>query len=161
MKAMRRFSNRSRSRGFTLIEALVSLLVLSIGLLGVAALQLTSLRANTSASTRSQATFLAYDITDRMRANRNVATNTTAYNIDFGEDTAASPATVAENDLKDWLVRLKNALGPDAQAQVQNLGNSMVAVRLRWNDSHGDTLNSANSAMTATPDITFEIRARI
>ena len=59
-----------RSRGFTLVEVLVALVVLSIGLLGVAALQLTSLRSNHSSAMRSQATFLAYDIIDRMRANR-------------------------------------------------------------------------------------------
>src|SRR5262249_56408603 len=66
---LRNPSRSRRARGFTLIEALVALLVLSIGLLGVAALQLTSLRSNPSSSFRSQATLLAYDVVDRMRAN--------------------------------------------------------------------------------------------
>ena len=56
-------------KGFTLLEVLIALLVLSIGLLGLAALQTTGLRSNQMASIRTTATQLAYDITDRMRAN--------------------------------------------------------------------------------------------
>jgi type IV pilus assembly protein PilV len=59
----------NRSRGFTLIEVLVSLVVLSIGLLGMAKLVLVSSHANDSAYLRSQATALAYEILDKMRAN--------------------------------------------------------------------------------------------
>jgi type IV pilus assembly protein PilV len=56
-------------QGFTLLEVLIALLVLSIGLLGLAALQTTGLRSNEMASMRTTSTMLAYDITDRMRAN--------------------------------------------------------------------------------------------
>jgi type IV pilus assembly protein PilV len=63
----------SRSRGFTLLEILVALLILTIGLLGLGTLQMTSLRYNHSALLRSQATLLAQDILDRMRANRATA----------------------------------------------------------------------------------------
>jgi type IV pilus assembly protein PilV len=55
--------------GFTLLEVLIALLILSIGLLGLAALQTTGLRSNQMASMRTLATTTAYDITDRMRAN--------------------------------------------------------------------------------------------
>lgn len=55
--------------GFSLIEVLITVIVLSIGLLGMAALQLASLRDSNRANERSIATVLAYDITDRMRAN--------------------------------------------------------------------------------------------
>lgn len=159
---MKAFPHSVRSaRGFTLVEALVSLLVLSIGLLGVAALQLSSLRANNSASYRSQATFLAYDIADRMRANR-AAALANAYNIGFGEATASSPATVAERDLKDWLDRVSASLPGSPTAQVQSLGNAMFAIRIRWNDTHGDSLNTSSGAMSAvTGDVTFEMRTRI
>lgn len=56
-------------RGFSLVEALVALLVLSIGLLGLALLQGQGLKFNTDAYLRTQATILAYDIIDRMQAN--------------------------------------------------------------------------------------------
>lgn len=62
-----------RQKGFTLLEVLVAVLVLAIGLLGLAGLQATSLRVNQSASMRSQATNLAYDMADRIRANRDAA----------------------------------------------------------------------------------------
>jgi len=72
-------TRRRRGRGFSLIEVLVALLVLSIGLLGLAALQVQGLRFNHDALVRTQATNLAYDIVDRMRANRaNVAAYTAA-----------------------------------------------------------------------------------
>lgn len=57
------------NHGFSLLEVLVALLVLSIGLLGLALLQTTSLRMNTESYSRTQATILAYDIIDRMRVN--------------------------------------------------------------------------------------------
>ncbi len=58
------------NEGFTLLEILVAVLVLSIGLLGIAGLQVTGLRFNHSAYARTQATLLAYELADRMRANR-------------------------------------------------------------------------------------------
>jgi type IV pilus assembly protein PilV len=62
-----------RVAGFTLIEVLVALVVLSIGLLGIAALYVETLRANRSALVRTQAIALASDLADRIRANRNPA----------------------------------------------------------------------------------------
>jgi type IV pilus assembly protein PilV len=56
-------------RGFSLVEALVALVVMSIGLLGIAALYVESLRSGTSALMRSQAVALASDMADRIRAN--------------------------------------------------------------------------------------------
>jgi type IV pilus assembly protein PilV len=62
-------SNRQarRQRGFTIIEAMVALFVISVGLLGVAGLQARGMRYNHDAYIRSQATILAYDIMDKMR----------------------------------------------------------------------------------------------
>ena len=62
-------SQKNDQQGFTLLEVLIALLVLSIGLLGLAALQTTGLRSNQMANMRTVATQLAYDIADRMRAN--------------------------------------------------------------------------------------------
>lgn len=56
-------------KGFTLVEVLVALLILSIGLLGLAGLQAGGLRSNHSAYLRSQAVMLAHDMADRMRSN--------------------------------------------------------------------------------------------
>jgi type IV pilus assembly protein PilV len=57
-------------RGFSLIEVLIALLVLSVGLLGLAMLQIQGFRFNTNSYQRTQATMLANDIIDRIRANK-------------------------------------------------------------------------------------------
>jgi type IV pilus assembly protein PilV len=88
--------------GFSLLEVLIALLVLSIGLLGLAALQTTSLRSNEMASMRTTATQLAYDISDRMRANpAGVADN--QYVIALTEDPGDTSATGrALDDITEW-----------------------------------------------------------
>ena len=62
-----------RQRGFTLLEVLIAVMLLAVGLLGLAGLQAVSLRNNHSAYLRSQATMLTYDIIDSMRTNRSAA----------------------------------------------------------------------------------------
>jgi type IV pilus assembly protein PilV len=133
MKDMHR--NRRRIRGFTLVEALVTLLVLSIGLLGVAVLQLTSLRANHSASMRSQATLLAYEVVDRMRANRNRAL-AGDYDIDLGD--TPGTGTVAEDDLDMWKTNL--ATLPEGDGAIERDvvdGQTIFIVTVQWDDSRG------------------------
>jgi type IV pilus assembly protein PilV len=70
---------RASHRGFTLIEALVALVVLGVGMLGVAALYLDTLRGGRSALYRQQAVSLAADLSDRLRADRNACGNPVAY----------------------------------------------------------------------------------
>ena len=62
-------SFKDKQRGFTLLEILITVLIMSIGLLGLAGLQVTSLKNNHSSYQRTQVTLLAYDIVDRMRSN--------------------------------------------------------------------------------------------
>lgn len=116
------------SNGFTLVEVLVTLLVLSIGLLGIAKLLLVSSRANDSAYLRTQATALAYSMLDSMRANRQTAVS---HGYDGSSDTvtnpgvtcsaAASPctdATIAQYDLWQWKNELTAGLGPSGGGTV-------------------------------------------
>ena len=99
---------RQRQTGFTLIEVLVSVLVLSIGLIGVAALQGVSLKNTQSAFMRSQATALAYDLADRMRANR-LSAEIGLYDPDTAaavsackSTTGCIPQDMAKHDLAEW-----------------------------------------------------------
>lgn len=132
-------SRPHRVRGFTLIEALVALLVLSIGLLGIAALQLSSLRSNYSASLRSQATLLAYDIVDRMRANQIAAANG-AYIIGLTTTPTGGSGIVAQDDLARWKQNLTDTLGPTAQGSIASAGVGSAAtytITIQWDDSRG------------------------
>lgn len=127
-------AGRTYGRGFTLVEALVALLALSIGLLGVAGLQLTGLRANLSAAWRSQATYLSYDILDRMRANRNNRAN---YAI--GTGAAPGGGSVADIDLAAWKTNLAATLPlGDGTVTVGGPDNTVITVTIQWDDSRGE-----------------------
>ena len=123
---------RKTQRGTTLVEVLVALVVLSVGLLGIAALQMTSLRNNRGAHLRSQAQVLAYDIADRMRANRNVAL-ANAYVVALGVTPAGG--TLNALDLQEWKATLAQAL-PSGDGEITRVGN-MFRIRITWTDSLG------------------------
>lgn len=130
---------RKRIGGFTLLEVLVAVIVLSIGLLGLAGLQAVGLRSNHSATLRSQSTALAYDIVDRMRANRAAALKGD-YNVDFTSTPVCDTnptlsGTVAENDLTQWKANLACSL-PSGDGKIE-LSNSLFTISLKWDDSRG------------------------
>lgn len=90
----------NRSKGFSLVEVLVALLVLSIGLLGLAMLQVQGMKYNTNSYQRTQATLLAYDIIDRIRANK-VGADAGSYCLNVTASATApceTNAVVAVND---------------------------------------------------------------
>jgi type IV pilus assembly protein PilV len=123
----------SRQHGLTLIEVLIAVLVLSIGLLGLAGLQATSLQFNHSANLRSQATNLAYEMTDRMRANREAALNG-QYNLAVGGTPTAG--TVPGDDLAAWRESLSDRL-PSGTGSVEVDANGIATVVVQWDDSRG------------------------
>jgi type IV pilus assembly protein PilV len=127
-------------RGMTLVEILVALVVISVGLLGVAALQLVSLRNSQGSYLRSQATALADDIIDRMRANRTVALAPSHdYDIGFGETiTLDADSTRADHDRAEWKSSLladlpKTQDGDDADGKIAVVG-TIVTVTIRWGE---------------------------
>jgi type IV pilus assembly protein PilV len=127
-------SRRTQS-GVTLIEVLITVVIISIGLLGIAALQLTSLRSSTDSVGRSKATWLAADIIDHMRANA-IAARAGAYVITIGDP--GSGATVAKQDLIRWKTLLlssatNNAGLPLGDGSITLAGN-IVTVTLQWQE---------------------------
>jgi len=122
------------NRGFTLVEVLVAVVILSIGLLAVAGMQTTSLRGGNNALYRSQAVLGAEDILDRMRANRAAALNG-AYDIALTASAPTSPATLANEDLAEW----KNTLAinlPSGDGSVDVAAGEATVV-VEWQDSYG------------------------
>ena len=105
--------------GFSLLEILIAVLVLSIGILGMSGLQLSSLRNNQQSYQRSQATALVSGLMDRMRANRaqaaqgsyTLAVNTTPTAPTVNCESAnCTPAQLATYDLSSWYTTLNQTL---------------------------------------------------
>jgi type IV pilus assembly protein PilV len=127
-----------KSSGMTLVEILIALLILSIGLLGLASLQTLSLKFNTSAYYRTQATQLAYDFADRMRANRQAALDGDYAIAAFEDPPPACVAfvgggTQAQNDKEAW----RNALAcriPQSTGRVVPNGAEFT-ISVQWTDS--------------------------
>jgi type IV pilus assembly protein PilV len=133
----------NRQQGFTLLEVLIALLVLSIGLLGLAALQTTGLRSNEMASMRTTSTMLAYDISDRMRANPQGVTKGEYIKPVSGTppDCIAGdcePEELAAFDLSQWTTAI--ALLPGGQGDItQTAGPPLVhTITVRWDENRTD-----------------------
>lgn len=119
-----------QAKGFGLIEILVSMLVLGIGILGMVGLQLNAMKLNQTAGVRSQATFLAYDIADRMRANTSAAL-AGAYDIAL-TGSAPSGDTIAAVDLGIWKTALANQLPAGAGSITRN--GLVLRVIVQWDE---------------------------
>lgn len=114
----------SPQQGFTMVEVLVALVVLAIGLLGIAALYLNSLQSGRTAIYRTEAITLAADLADRIRMNR---TAQAAYATLFADAPVAVPACattggcsdadLAATDLSNWKAAIAQLL-PGGQGQV-------------------------------------------
>jgi type IV pilus assembly protein PilV len=143
-------------QGFSLIEVLVALLVLSIGLLGLAALQTTSLKYNTESYFRTQATYFVYDIVDRMRINSAAVASGGAYDVsdasavstllsDYGtcrtsscdcDNTSCNSTDLATYDLGKWYDRM-NAILPgakDSPATIAIDASKKVTITVNWQE---------------------------
>lgn len=123
--------------GFTLLEVLIAVVVLSIGLLGLAGLQTTGLRNNQDAYVRTVATTLANDMADRMRANMagfNAGNydNNAAQSAICETNSGCSPQAMAQHDTFLWNQAL--AALPSGQGDVATNGG-IVTVTVRWDSN--------------------------
>jgi type IV pilus assembly protein PilV len=156
-----------KSGGFTLIEVMIAMVILAVGLLGLAGLQATGLRNNQSAYNRSQATQLAYDMSDRIRANliqaREFASSVydtttpstaaikTACNAIAG---TCSPEDMAENDLFEWNRNLTTTL-PNGVGDIEVSG-TVYTIIVTWVDKR-DAVNEANNDDDTRFEMSFQL----
>ena len=143
--------------GTSLLEVLIAVVVLSVGLLGLAGLQIAGLRVNQGAMQRSQATMLAYDVFDRMRSDRIAAL---AGKYDAGVASPVSSATLADStnlSIKQWGLSLGRSL-VDAEARICRTNNpaSMACVgsgeyfivEIRWLDENDRTADATKQIVS-------------
>ena len=142
---MSRLRNPVRARGFSLVEVLVAIVVLSIGLLGLAALQVSGLRVGQSSFYRAQAAQFATDMADRLRANAGEARSC---ELALTEPTPASPTTTCGRDLAEWRNRLRTLPGGNGAVQIDA---NLVTITVQWDDSRGG----------GATDQTFELVTRL
>jgi type IV pilus assembly protein PilV len=144
--------------GFTLIEVLIALVVLAVGMLGIASLLLNGLQSSRIAVLRTQAVVLAADMGDRIRANRMAGA---AYSLTPGTELSnpgkacSSPGQctatdVAALDLYSWQQSVLRAL-PGAEtsiavAPVGALNSNVYTITIRWTQSGDDA--AANFTLT-------------
>lgn len=171
MNASKAQSFRASAGGYSLLEVMIATAIISVGLLGVALLQSTSLRGTQLSNERSQATMLVYDMLDRVRANR---ANAVAYGL-IREDafvgdgrsgqcapTAGLPAARWSADRVEWVCAVRRSL-PEARGRVtvtgSNPGGGAVAataaaveVRIEWCDERSGAIGGTPEfAPTITP----------
>jgi type IV pilus assembly protein PilV len=129
--------NRFHQRGVSLIESMIALLVISVGLLGIAALQVTAVSQNASALNHSRAVWIAYNMADRIRANGG---QFIAYNDIKTTNTYVDPDCIANNcsaaqmvtaDAAEW-TDMVTAL-PSGQGIIAGDANNLE-ISVMWDD---------------------------
>ncbi|WP_150303192.1 type IV pilus modification protein PilV [Pseudomonas saliphila] len=125
-----RFTARRLQGGISLIEILITVLVLAIGLLGLAGLQLTSLRNNQNAMERSVAVVQSYSIIEAIRADADSA-KSGRFNVELGS--APSGSTFPAQALISWREQLALNLGETAAGSVA-CSSTGCTVTVQWED---------------------------
>lgn len=142
----------AREAGFSLIEILVAVLIVSVGVLGVAGLQLVSLQNNTSAMFRTQAFQAGYEIIDRMRANPQQD-----YVIALADATPAAPdcetadctpVQMRNYDLATWLNDLAANL-PNGDGEIQ-VAAGVTSITIQWQDERNPAAGPLSVTVATT-----------
>lgn len=143
---------RPSQRGVGLIEVLIALLVLSFGMLGLAGLQMWSLRYNQSAMERGMAVVQTHSIADMMRADRAGALGN-RFDIALDADVPEGN-TFALQSLRTWRQSLMDVLGEAATGSVDCNGD-VCTISVRWNDERA---NPASGNNDGTQTVTTEVQ---
>ncbi|MDT8991413.1 type IV pilus modification protein PilV [Curvibacter sp. APW13] len=148
--------SRRGSKGVTLIEILIAVLLLSLGLLGMAGLQIRALQGNHSAAQRSQAVMLSYFIIEAMRVDSASAKalnyNTGSLDANGNVDNsicnvdAITGTALSDNNQKAWISAIKGSLGDATDTSTCGAINcdadGICTVQVRWDDSLAGGLGS-------------------
>jgi type IV pilus assembly protein PilV len=123
--------SKQRQQGATMIEVLISILLLVFGMMGLAALQGAAIKSTGSSFSRSQAANLASDIADRIRANKRNAKNYVLSPTDEGP-TGTEPH---QKDLNKWLASVKGTLPEGKACIAYDQATKVLTTIVFWNDT--------------------------
>ena len=131
---------RRHVRGIGLIEVMVSVMVLSVGLLGIAAMQSMALRGGQGSLESTQAVMATNSILEAIRANRAAADS---YNMAMTCAVPTAGGTAAANDKIAWITALKASIGSGAAdtttcGQIANCDDANATnctITVRWDDT--------------------------
>lgn len=142
-------SRRRHVSGVGLIEVLVAVTILAFGLLGIAAMQATTLRNSQSASSRSEAVIATYTILERMRANYAVASNG-GYDLAAMTCNAPTATDLVTTDQREWIEALHDSMGDSACGQIEKCGGLTCTITVQWDDSRGSDGKEIEQVVTET-----------
>ncbi|NWD09282.1 type IV pilus modification protein PilV [Pseudomonas gingeri] len=137
--------------GVTLVEVLVAMLVMAIGLLGAAALQLNALKHTDSSTIGTQVSFITYDILDRIRANPcSNATLNPCINpgADYQLGSLVVPGTIStirDQDISDFVTNLNNIPGAGPIVGSIAVAAGVVTITVSWNDTRAANTNTVST----------------
>ncbi|HHJ80721.1 MAG TPA: type IV pilus modification protein PilV [Candidatus Tenderia electrophaga] len=154
--------------GFSLIEVLITMVVLSIGLLGVAGMQASGLRNNHAAYTKTQATNLAMDMAERIRANPQGQAEYVGFSSDSAPDsspdcisTGCTPIQLANHDKFEWSQPFNadsKPVLPAGKGLVTQDGNQFI-VTILWREVAYDGMDFNNCMEDMADDMAcFQLR---
>ena len=148
----------ARQKGFTLVEVLVALVVMSVGMLGIAALYLEGIRAGRTSLYRTAAVNLASDMADRIRANRNAGpayagTGPGADGDCVNGAVDCTPEQLADDDWLDWSTQLDSQLPEGAGGEVAVAGPAPLTytITVAWPEIGQPADQPATYSLTVQP----------
>lgn len=139
-------SVRREQAGYSLVEVLVAMLIISIGVLGMVALQSLALRNTGSSMERSQAVIQTYSYLDVLRANRNQAVIS---QLDI-KPMVCHPGDAPAGLRRNWLQQLHDTLGPDSCGFVECQGGGKCTIIVQWNDTRAEGGSATQQLVTET-----------
>ncbi len=144
-----RGTHRDNQHGATLVEILVAVVILSFGLLGIAAMQTRALQGNQSSLQRSQAIIVNNSLLDAMRIDRaNVTSSKYEIASVCGASGVSDPGLAGAN-LRDWLSTATQSVGPTSCGTVKcDAGTFVCSVTLEWDDSKAGGLAGQKVTIT-------------
>ena len=153
---------KQKQQGISIIEVLIAMLILAVGLLGMASLQVRAVTDTSNASYRSIAIYYANDMADRMRANSEGLDND-RYDDETGGSltanclaaTGCSEQAMANHDKAEWLANIAQSL-PAGTGDIDRAGD-IYRITVSWSDRVDQQAPDASAVSAATSSVVLNL----